>query len=88
MSPVTTSKRPGTNRAGMALRAHWSHLIATTHITCRRCHEQIEPGQPFDIGHPANAPYANGNTDQNLAPEHRHCNRTGLLTDQAPTFSW
>jgi hypothetical protein len=72
----------------MAIRAHWSRLIATTTVICRRCHQQIRPGQPWDLGHPADAPYANGNRDHDLAPEHRHCNRAGIVTDQPQTFGW
>lgn len=83
-----TQRRPGTPRALMTVRAHWQQLIDVGLVECRRCHQPIRPSQPWELGHPTNAPYASGNRDQDLAPEHRTCNRTGLTVDQAPTFRW
>ena len=43
--------------------------------TCRRCGEPIEPGTPWDVGHVVDV-WAGGDPD-NVAPEHRACNRQG-----------
>lgn len=88
MTTVTTTRRPGTPRHLMAERARWSTIIAAGSVTCRRCHQPIQPGTPWDLGHPADRPYSSGNHTDDLAPEHRHCNRAGLIVDQAPTFAW
>lgn len=84
----TTRRRPGTPRALMQLRTQWTQQITAGLVECRRCHTPIRPGQKWELGHPVNAPYATGNTDQGLAPEHSSCNKTGLIVDQPPTFGW
>lgn len=38
-------------------------------VPCWRCRSPIFPGQPFDVGHIAGA---QGSSQQELAPEHRH----------------
>lgn len=86
-----TSTRVGTNRREMRLRARWKRIIATSLVVCRRCNEPIEPGSPWDLGHPPERPYALDPSDMSdLAPEHRTCNRSGRVTintdDRA--FTW
>lgn len=94
--PMTsTARRPrtGTPRRLMAERKRWGQRIQQLGgWECRRCRRKIRPGDEWDLGHPADQPHADGNRDQGLEPEHRHCNRTGLVTadqpQQPPTFDW
>ncbi len=84
-----TAPRPGTPRRIMATRRAWATIINTGTIECRRCHRIIRPGDKWELGHPPDNPYANGNQDQDLKPEHRHCNRTGIVKPKPdPTFGW
>lgn len=79
--------RYGTPPDLMLVRQRWAHVLAVAGvIECRRCHRPIRPGEEWDLGHPADKPYANGNRDDGLAPEHTSCNRRGIVTDE-PTFS-
>lgn len=87
----TTRKRPGTPTAGMQLRQRWAPIVATGQVTCRRCGKQIKPGDPWDLGHAIDQPYAlvGTNADPNsLAPECRSCNRSGYYQPQPETFKW
>lgn len=50
------------------LRTKWAPVVARGGVTCPRCHQLIEAGTPWDLGH----------TDDRQAwtgPEHRACNR-------------
>lgn len=72
----------------MAVRHHWAGVLAVVgQIPCRRCPRPIRPGEPWDLGHPPDKPYALGNRDQGMAPEHRNCNRAGIIITEQPTFS-
>lgn len=85
----TTRKRPGTSRQGMRIRQHWAPLVAAGTITCNRCHQRINPGESWQLGHPIDAPWAAGNHDWTTAqPQHQLCNQAGLVINQAPTFTW
>lgn len=86
--PTSTRTGPKLGRAHQLARLRWAPLVATGTITCRRCGHPIRPGQAWDLGHPADAPRALGNPNHDLAPEHRTCNRAGLLLDNEPTFTW
>lgn len=49
-------------------RATWAPLVDAGDITCPRCHQRIDPGEPWDLGH----------TDDRRSwtgPEHQRCNR-------------
>lgn len=49
-------------------------------VPCTRCGELIEPGTPWDLGHPEDLPHAlTGSTPEIIAacrPEHQLCNRS------------
>lgn len=50
-------------------RNRWRPLVEAGGVTCRRGDGLIQPGEPWDLGHPdADCPAPR-------APEHRHCNR-------------
>lgn len=73
----------------MEIRATINDRIAAgEYIECRRCHSAIRPGDKWELGHPADRPYAAGNIADDLAPEHATCNKTGLTTNTTPTFAW
>lgn len=74
----------------MAERRRWARRIAAAGgLRCRRCPEMIYPGDEWDLGHPPDKPFADGNKTEGLEPEHRHCNRTGKTTtnQHQPTFT-
>ena len=60
---------------------HWARLRAGWQVRidqagglpCWRCGRTIVPGDPWDLGHVIAR--ALGGTDDDLAPEHRHCSR-------------
>lgn len=80
--------RPGTPTDLQHIRSGWARVIAKTgSVKCRRCGKPIHPGDKWELGHPADRPYASGNRDQDLAPEHARCNKSGLLITQQPTFN-
>lgn len=66
-STGTTGQR-GYGRGHKAERARWAPQVDAGRVDCARCHEPIEPGRPWDLGH----------TDDRTGwtgPEHRSCNR-------------
>lgn len=92
MTTVTTTTS-AIAYARMQARAHWSPIVNTGTVICRRCKKPITPdptkkGNGWEAGHPTSAPAANGNIADDLAPEHTDCNRSGVIVDQAPTFAW
>ncbi|MBT9255387.1 hypothetical protein KMZ30_07350 [Phycicoccus sp. KQZ13P-1] len=60
---------PDYGHAHRKLRAEWEPIVAAGRVTCARCGEPIEPGQPWDLGH------ADDDPDQYNGPEHESCNR-------------
>ena len=50
-------------------RKQWARQVAAGGVKCWRCHELIEPGDPWDLGH--------DDYDRSLyrGPEHRACDR-------------
>lgn len=92
MTRTARRRRTGTPRRLMLERRRWAQRIEQLGgWECRRCRRMIRPGDTWELGHPADQPHADGNHDQGLEPEHRHCNRTGLVanTDPTPsTFDW
>lgn len=67
-------KRWGGRRV-MSLRARWAPLVAAGSVVCGdpRCGLPIEPGQPWDLGHPTAR--ALGGSDDGVTPWHASCNR-------------
>lgn len=65
-----TSSQRGYDYAHQQERAHHqSRMDAGVRYDCRRCLQPIEPGSPWDLGHPdADCPRPKG-------PEHAGCNR-------------
>lgn len=47
------------------LRAELAPIVATGTVKCWRCHQLIEPGEPWDLGH-------NDDRTMTMGPEHRH----------------
>lgn len=72
----------------MVQRAYWAPIVARGLVVCRRCKAPIRPGQRWQLGHPVDAPWAGGNRDRNLAPEHAACNSRGVWVERPPTFAW
>lgn len=70
------TQRPerGQHARKRALRAQ---VLADHGHECGRCHQPIEPGQAWELGHVV--PHAHGGpfTRTNLRPEHKTCNRRG-----------
>lgn len=67
------------SRAWKRLRAHWAALVVAGAVPCARCGHLIEPGQPWDLGHPEGLSHAEHGTDETTLrlcrPEHAYCNR-------------
>lgn len=51
------------------LRAHWRPAVDAGTVNCRRCHEPIRPGQPWDLGHEHDL-VLGGHPSGPMAPEH------------------
>lgn len=71
-------------------RADWAILIDQGHQpTCRRCHQPILPGQPFDLGHHQDLAF--GGDQRRRSPEHEACNRSAgqaISTHTPPSRHW
>jgi hypothetical protein len=52
-----------------ALRATWAPIVEAGGVQCWRCHEEIAPGSPWDLGH------SDDDRGTYRGPEHRRCNR-------------
>lgn len=63
--------RRGDTRAWRRLRVGYGARLP---VPCWRCGEMIWPGDAFDLGHVHDR--ALGGGDDDLAPEHRACNRS------------
>lgn len=50
-------------------RAQWRPRVDAGLVDCRRCDQPIEPGRPWDLGHP------DADCPKPKAPEHATCNR-------------
>ena len=48
-------------------RRHWQPHVNTGQLHCPRCHQPIQPGQTWDLGH---------QPDGTTQPEHARCNRS------------
>lgn len=59
------NQRYGTEH--QAERATWTPLVNQGHVDCGWCHDPIEPGSRWDLGHNAHGP---------STPWHAHCNRS------------
>ncbi len=53
-----------------ATRSAWQPLVDAGLVTCWRCSQPIQPGQPWDLGHRDGS-----RRDQYAGPEHAGCNR-------------
>ncbi len=63
-----TSTERGYDAAHRRLREQLDPIVAAGQAVCRRCGNQIKPGQPWDLGHHADR-------TRPPSPEHRICNR-------------
>lgn len=64
-----TRQQRGYNADHDRLRAELAPIVAAGHAACHRCHQPIDPAEPWDLGH----------TDDRTAwtgPEHASCNRS------------
>ena len=81
----TTAQR-GYGAAHDRLRKRWKPIVDRGEATCARCHQPIQPGTPWDLGHI--------DTDRTRynGPEHRTCNRgapsRAKLNRPTPTRKW
>lgn len=59
-------------------RKRWEPKVKRGGVTCWRCGEQIDPREPWDLGH------KDGSATEYAGPEHRACNRgaAAKLTNQ------
>lgn len=69
---LTTSQRDYGAQHQAERRAWQRRIDSGEVITCRRCKKPIEPGQPWDLGHPAPK-----------RPEHRGHNRATMGRDRS-----
>lgn len=53
----------------VAMRRALRPVVRAGLAVCVRCHEPIEPGEPWDLGHDDRNPHLHS------GPEHRWCNR-------------
>jgi hypothetical protein len=67
MTAGTTARGYGTSH--QRERKRWAPKVDAGLVDCRRCDQPIEPGRPWDLGHPDDA------CPKPKAPEHRVCNR-------------
>ncbi|MGD8214620.1 hypothetical protein [Aestuariimicrobium sp. Y1814] len=59
------------------LRPIWNVIIANNQgWTCRRCQKPIRPGEPYDLGHAADADPSRTHETHDVEPEHPFCNRS------------
>lgn len=83
---IREAKRPRSRARGYdkrheALRARWSPLVATGEVSCWRCHNLIEAGSSWDLGH-------NDERTAYMGPEHESCNdRAGGLARHGLSYS-
>lgn len=61
------------------LRAHWSPIVATGTVSCRRCGDPIRPDQAWDLGHDHDL-ILGGNPNGRMWPEHAGENRSAGAT--------
>lgn len=61
------ASRRGYGRAHIEARRAWAESVALGLVACRRCGQQIKPGERWDLGH------SDDRTTE--APEHARCNR-------------
>lgn len=59
------AQRAKYGRTHQAERATWSPLVNTGTIRCTICHQPIDPGTPWDLGH----------VPPPIHPQHARCNR-------------
>ena len=59
----------GYDRAHDEERKRWAPKVDAGLVDCRRCDEPLEPGRPWDLGHP------DQDCPKPKAPEHLVCNR-------------
>ncbi|MGL5851640.1 MAG: hypothetical protein ACRCZD_12750 [Phycicoccus sp.] len=55
-------------------RRMWATAVDLGLVSCARCHEPINPGQPWDMGHVVDV--INGGDPLHMLPEHASCNRS------------
>jgi hypothetical protein len=67
--PKRSTNARGYGHVHQTLRKRWAPKVAVGSVTCARCGELIDPGEPWDLGH--------DDHDRNrwTGPEHRRCNR-------------
>lgn len=64
-----SSTQRGYDHQHQTQREWWKHRVATGQVNCRRCHQPIQPGTDWDLGH-------TDNRDPTAShPEHATCNR-------------
>jgi hypothetical protein len=63
-----TRQARGYGRAHDAERKRWAPKVDAGLVDCARCHQPIEPGRPWDLGHTDDRTTWTG-------PEHTTCNR-------------
>jgi hypothetical protein len=70
MPSLGTTGQRGYGLAHKAERKRWEPKVDAGLVDCRRCGQPLEPGRPWDLGHPdADCPKPKG-------PEHMVCNRS------------
>lgn len=67
-SPRSTTAR-GYGTSHQAERDRWAPLVAAGDVNCARCGNELDPEEPWDLGHSDDRTAYNG-------PEHVSCNRS------------
>lgn len=75
MAKATTGAR-GYGLRHKAERERWTPKVDAGLVNCARCHQPIEPGRPWDLGHTEDRTGWTG-------PEHLVCNRRAGGTNGA-----
>lgn len=67
MTKTTTQRGYGSRH--QRLRKQWAPIVNRGEATCGRCHQPIQPGTPWDLGHDDH------DRTKYTGPEHQRCNR-------------
>ena len=82
--PKPTTTQRGYGAVHQTVRKRFAPKVEAGQCICPRCHKQILPGEPWDLGH------IDGSSTEYAGPEHRACNRATAAhgTNDARPAPW